>query len=146
MWFAVDEYYCSETINYSGLPKSRPSQNNHAYMALMRTNQPKTAVHHLPGLLCTHLKCRSGPGRLITPALPITVGFELGDGFFLGRLVWFVVDEYRCSETATNQACLGYVSRPSQSNHAYTVLMRANQPYTLSAACLVCSAHLFPWN
>ena len=28
----------------------------------------------------------------------------------LGRLVWFVVDEYYCSETTTAQVCLGYVS------------------------------------
>ena len=31
-------------------------------------------------------------------------------GGCLGRLVWFVVDEYYCSETTTVQACLGYVS------------------------------------
>ena len=31
-------------------------------------------------------------------------------GLYLGRLVWFVVDEYYCSETTTAQACLGYVS------------------------------------
>ena len=31
--------------------------------------------------------------------------YELGSG--LGKLVWFVVDEYYCSETTTTQACLG---------------------------------------
>ena len=30
--------------------------------------------------------------------------------FTLGRLVWFVVDEYYCSETTTAQTCLWYVS------------------------------------
>ena len=35
-------------------------------------------------------------------------------GLYLGRLVWFVVDEYYCSETTTAQACLGYVSLAEQ--------------------------------
>ena len=30
--------------------------------------------------------------------------------FCLGRLVWFMVDEYYCSETTTTQVCLGYVN------------------------------------
>ena len=29
---------------------------------------------------------------------------------WLGRLVWFVVDEYYCSETTTTQSYLGNVS------------------------------------
>ena len=37
----------------------------------------------------------------------VTVGFELGSVFCLGRFVWF---EYYCSETTTAQTCLGYVS------------------------------------
>ena len=40
----------------------------------------------------------------------VTVGFELGSVFCLGRFVWLVMDDYYCSETTTAQACLGYVS------------------------------------
>ena len=29
---------------------------------------------------------------------------------YIGRLEWFVVDEYYCSETTTTQVCLGYIS------------------------------------
>ena len=44
-------------------------------------------------------------------ALPITVGFVYVEGgVCLDRLVWFVVDEYYCSETTTTQVCLGYIS------------------------------------
>ena len=58
---------------------------------------------------CEYGWCHSVFGGFITPALPITVGFELGSEVFLGRLVWFVVNEY-CSEATTTQACLGYVT------------------------------------
>ena len=74
----------------------------------------------------------------------VTVGFELAVGFCLGRLVWFVDDEYYCSETTTTQACLGYVykSRSSQSSQAYTVLIRAKQPETAGLPGVLC-ANLF---
>ena len=52
-----------------------------------------------------HVKRHSGL-CFITPALPVTVGFELGGGVCLGRLVCFEVDGYYCSETTTSQACL----------------------------------------
>ena len=55
MWFVVDEYYCSQPTVLPRVCKSRPSQSNHTYTALMRANQPETAVRCLPGLLCTHL-------------------------------------------------------------------------------------------
>ena len=49
--------------------------------------------------------------ELINQHVHVTVGFELGGGVLpIGRLVWFVVDKYYCSETTTTQACLGYVS------------------------------------
>ena len=38
-----------------GVCKSRLSQSSHAYTALMRANQLKTTVHHLPCFLCAHL-------------------------------------------------------------------------------------------
>ena len=50
------------------------------------------------------------PGGFITLVLLVTVGLELGGEVCLVRLVWFVVDEYYCSETTTTQACLGYVN------------------------------------
>ena len=62
--------------------------------------------------------------------------------------VWFVVNKYYCSETTTTQVCLGYMSRLSQSNHAYMymymALMTANQPETAvrHLLCLLC-AYLF---
>ena len=36
--------------------------------------------------------------------------YMLGSQLCLVRLVWFVVDEYYCSETITAMACLWYVS------------------------------------
>ena len=61
---------------------------------------------------------------------------ELGGGVCLGRLVWFVVDEYYCSETTTTQACLGHVL-VSLGIHSAD----EGQPAQNSTVCLVCSVH-----
>ena len=58
-------------------------------------------------------------------------------GFCLGRLVWFVVDEYYCSETTTTQACLGYVSLGHYSIHTYIVLIGPTSPKQLSTVGLL---------
>ena len=56
--------------------------------------------------------------------------------------MWFVVDEYYCSETTTTQACIGYVSLGLHRATTHSA-DRANQP-EIAVRCLPCLlyAHL----
>ena len=53
--FVVDEYYCSETTTAQASLGYVSLEQLGIHGADTRASQPKTAVHHLPGLLCAHL-------------------------------------------------------------------------------------------